>query len=500
MAVTEERVQSFRAYLQKIMNYQSATNLLSWDARTHMPKKGVDARSQALGTLYAEVFRMTTSDEMAAYIEQLTGHPGLDPVLAHSVEECRREYDRSKKIPADRYEAFVNLTVTAESAWQVAREASDFSQFQPYLEKIVAMKREFIGYWGYEGHPYNTLLDQYEPGLTVDTLDALFANVREQTVALLSRIEAAPQPDASFLTRYFDPAKQREFSLFILKEIGYDMDAGDLAVTTHPFATTIGPGDVRITTRFLPNFFNSAIFGTIHECGHALYEQNLGEDLQGTPMHDGTSMGIHESQSRFWENVVGRSREFWERYYGDLQTYFPEALADVTLDAFYAAINQVHPSFIRVEADELTYNLHIMIRYELEKALMAGELEVANLPQAWREKMKAYLGIEPPNDAKGVLQDVHWAGGDFGYFPSYSLGNLYAAQFTHAMEKDLPDFKGLIARGEFAPIRDWLVQNIHRHGKMKTPAQLLQDVTGEQVDARYLMAYFQRKFGAIYGI
>lgn len=484
------------------MDYKSALDLLDWDAQTQMPRKGVQGRADARGTLAAEKFHLSVSDRMGQLLDDLADIPNLDPVTTRMATLCRQEFERNIRIPADRFEAYVVLTTKAQTIWQEARQADDFARFAPYLEQMFAFKREFIGYLEHHGHshPYDALLDEYEPGLTVEALDPLFHELRDQTVGLLQRIAQAPQPDDAFLYRHFEPAKQRQFCEYILGQIGYDFDAGRLDVAAHPFATTIAAGDVRITTRFLPTFLNAALFGSIHECGHALYEQQIAPELAGTNLFEGTSMGIHESQSRFWENTIGRSYAFWKRYYGHLQDVFAKELGDVSLDAFYAAINAVKPSLIRVEADEVTYNLHIMIRYEIEKGLIGGEMKVADLPAIWREKMSEYLGIQPANDRDGVLQDVHWSAGLIGYFPSYALGNLYSAQFTEALKPQVPDFTSAIEQGRFGEIRAWLKDNIHRHGKQKTPQEIVRAVTGKALHADDLLTYFAHKFEPLYGL
>ena len=500
MAGIEDKILSFQDYMKKITDFNSAIALLDWDSRTKMPKKGVAARSEALGTLSSTVFQMQVSPEMRAFLEELeAGKDQLDLKTRRMLEISRKFYDLNQKIPAARFHQFVVLRTQAEAVWQEAKEKSDFAMFSPYLAKIVDMTKEFIGYWGHKDHLYDTLLDMYEEGLTVSVLDPLFANVRKQTIAILDQIKDAPKPDKHFLERRFDPEKQRQFSEFILHQMGYDFDAGRLDETVHPFATGIAPGDVRVTTKYLPNFFNSALFGSIHEGGHALYEQNISDDLAGTPLHTGVSMGIHESQSRFWENIIGRSHEFWQRYFPDLQKMFPDELSDVTTDQFYKAVNAVEPSFIRIEADEVTYNLHIMLRYELEKALITGDLKVADLPGAWNDKMQDYLGITPPNDSEGVLQDVHWSDGSFGYFPSYSLGNIYGAQMIRALGKDIPDYREQVAKGEFSSIRHWLKTHIHQYGSLYKPDEILRKATGEGVDTSAIFDYFNRKFGRIYG-
>ncbi|TMV51953.1 carboxypeptidase M32 [Paenibacillus mesophilus] len=499
-----EKLQSFRSYVKKMKSYGEALDVMYWDLRTGAPKKGVEARSEVIGELSAEMFKMSVSDEMGQYLEQLS-EPGtfeqLDEVNRKLVEECKKEYDRSKKIPPDKYKAYVVLTSQAESVWEDAKHKADFAMFQPYLEKIVAANLEFIELWGYEGHRYNTLLDMYEPGMTVEKLDKLFADVREKLVPLVSAIQRSNQtPDTAFLKQSFDVAEQKKFSLFILNELGYDFEAGRLDESVHPFATGLNPGDVRITTRYLPDDVTSALFGTIHECGHALYEQNISAELIGTPLCTGTSMGIHESQSRFWENMVGRSRPFWNRYYPKLQELYPDRLGNVPVESFYNAINIVQPSLIRIEADELTYNLHIMIRYEIEKALFDGSLSVADLPAYWNGKYKEYLGVEPSHDGEGVLQDVHWAGGAFGYFQSYSLGNMYSAQIRHTLEKELGDLDDLTANGRFAAVKDWLVERIYRYGKLLTPHEIVTRITGESLNPEYLIAYLKKKYGEIYGL
>ncbi|MVQ38953.1 carboxypeptidase M32 [Paenibacillus anseongensis] len=498
------KLESFKAYVRKMKQYEEAIALIYWDMRTGAPKKGIGTRSEVVGELSTEVFRMSTSDEMGEYVAFFT-QPAeleqLDAISRKMVEECKKEYDRSKKIPAEKYQAYVVLTSQAESAWEDAKHNSDWDSFQPYLEKIVATTQEFIELWGYEGHKYNTLLDMYEPGMTVEKLDEVFGALREKAVPLLQRIQASPnQPDRSFLDQQFEISKQKQFSLSILKQMQYDFEAGRLDETVHPFATALNPGDVRITTRYLPNDITSALFGTIHEGGHALYEQNISDDLVGTNLCTGTSMGIHESQSRFWENVIGRSKAFWDRYYGELQTTFSPQIDQVDVDTFYKAINHIEPSLIRIEADELTYNLHIMIRYELEKGLFNGTIAVADLPAAWNAKYEEYLGVTPANDGEGVLQDVHWSGGSFGYFPSYALGNMYAAQFTQTLRKELPAFESLIAEGNLAPIKEWLTEKVYKHGKLLTPNEIIRQVTGEELNPEYLVQYLEEKYKSVYGI
>jgi carboxypeptidase Taq len=498
----EKTLEDYRDLVKKIRDYQEAVGLIYWDMRTGLPKKGVESRSQVVGMLSTEMFKLSVSDEMGSCLdtlEQPENKAKLDGITLRMVRESRREYDRSKKIPTSKYQEYVVLTSQAESVWEEAKDTSDWSLFQPYLEKIVAANQEFIELWGYKGTKYNTLLDIYEPGMTEEKLDQVFGALRAKLVPLVAAIGAsANQPETGFLRQTFAKEQQKAFSLFILEQMGYDFEAGRLDETVHPFATGLNPGDVRITTRYLPDDVVSALFGTIHEGGHALYEQNISKDLLGTNLCTGTSMGIHESQSRFWENMVGRSRSFWSRYYGDLQRIFSGQFDQVQAEAFYRGINEVKPSLIRIEADELTYNLHIMIRYEIEKALFAGTVKVAELPEVWNAKYKEYLGVEPANNGEGVLQDVHWSGGSFGYFPSYALGNIYAAQIRHTLLNRIPDAEELIGKGSLLPIKDWLTHEIYQYGMLQTPSEILTRVTGEELNPDYLVQYLTDKYSDIY--
>lgn len=497
-----QTLEQFHQYIKKMKHYEEALGVLHWDLRTGAPRKGMASRSEVIGMLSTQLFNMTTAPQMEQFIATLSEpdcYAELSAIDQKLVDECRKEYERSIKIPADLHEQYVILTSQSESLWEEAKEKSDFAMLQPMLEKIVAFNKQFIELWGVKTTPYDTLLDMYEPDTTVAEIDQLFGQLREQLVPLVQRIaQEGAAIDASFLQQPFDEARQRQLSEDMLEQIGFDFQAGRLDLSAHPFAIGLNPNDVRITTNFIPNDFSFSLFSSLHEGGHALYEQNISPDLAGTLLSTGVSMGIHESQSRLWENMIGRSRPFWERYLSMLQRYFPEQLGGVQVEPFYRAINEVKPSLIRIEADELTYNLHIMIRYELEKALFNGDLEVKDLPEAWNAKYRDTLGIVPSNDKEGVLQDVHWAAGLFGYFPSYALGNMYAAQMMNAMQRDLPNMDELIGKGELLPIKSWLAEHVHRHGKMLTPKEIIQNSTGEALNSAYLIAYFQEKFNDIY--
>ena len=494
----KELEKEFLDFVKKMSAYNEALGLIYWDLRTGAPKKGVDQRSEVIGMLSSEVFKMSTSEEMAAYIANLSGGE-ISGNTKKILEECKKQYDRNRKIPAEEFRKYVVLQSKAESVWEEARAKSDFEMFRPYLEKLVEMNKRFIRYWGYEGNKYNTLLDIYEPGVTVEVLDQVFGQLREKIVPLVKQIsESANKPHTDFLFENFPKDKQRQFSEEILNQMGYDFQAGRLDETVHPFATGLNPGDVRVTTRYDESDFRTAVFGTIHEGGHALYEQNISPDLIGTPLCSGTSMGIHESQSLFYENFVGRSFSFWKGNYDLLKDYTGDQFNGVSLEDFCRAINESKPSLIRIEADELTYPLHVIIRYEIEKGLFNDEIEVKDLPEIWNDMYEKYLGIRPQKDAEGVLQDVHWSGGSFGYFPSYALGYMYAAQFKQKMLEDIPNFDQLLEAGDLKPVREWLTKNIHQYGKLKKPLEILKDVTGEGLNAKYLIDYLYEKYGKVY--
>lgn len=499
---TADKWKLYMELLKKMKSYDEAVALMHWDLRTGAPRKGAEARSETIGLLSTESFKLQISEQMGQLLKDLNNPEvleELDEIGRRMVLNSQEDYDNSVKIPPEKFREYAELTAHAETLWEDFKENDDFVGFEPYLTKIVDMNQEFIDYWGPRATRYDTLLHMYEPELTTEKLDQVFGQLRDRLVPLVDAIIASPnQPVNPLLNKTYGREQQEKFGKFLLHEIGYDFDAGRVDESVHPFEITLNQGDVRITTQYLLDDVTSAVFSNLHEGGHALYEQNISPELAGTPLSQGTSMGIHESQSRFWENVIGRSRTFWERYYGELQKHFPEQLKDISVDDFYRAINHVENSFIRIEADELTYNLHIIIRYEIEKMIFNEGLKVSELPKVWNQKYQSYLGITPPNDSLGVLQDVHWAGGSFGYFPSYALGNMYAAQFAHTIRKEIPEFDMLITEGNFAPIREWLTDNIYKYGKSLKPAEIIARVTGEELNPNYLADYLEQKYKEIY--
>jgi carboxypeptidase Taq len=499
---TQDYVNKFKRLDEKISHFTDILGLLGWDQKTKAPKKGRPLFAKAIATLSAEAFSLSISEEMGKCLSELSQpeiYHQLDDSIKAAIRVRKRAYEKLKRIPKEEYQQYVILTTTSNQIWEEARANNNFSLFEKSLENIVEFKKKFADYYGYEGHPYNALLDEYEPDLTIEKLDPLFSTLKEHTIELLKRIQNSTfTPKKEIFEQEYEIDTQKKFNQYILPLLGYDMQAGRLDETVHPFAQPINTGDVRITTRYLKENVRSSLFGTIHEAGHGIYEQNINPEYEGSSIRRGASFGIHESQSRFMENMIGRSKPFWTYFYPKLQQYFPKQLKNVTIDDFYRAVNMVEPSYIRVEADELTYNLHIMIRYEIEKGLLDNSFKVKELPEVWNEKMKEYLGIVPPSDSLGVLQDVHWSFGGLGYFPSYTLGNLYAAQFLYTIKKQIRDFDGFIESGNIHKIVDWLKSNIHQYGKLYTAQELIVKVTGEELNANYLVQYLKEKFMNVY--
>ena len=491
--------------INEIATLASCSAVLSWDHQVYMPAGGGAFRAKQtslLAGMIHEKFVDPKIGELLSMVENSDLVKDPDSAISANIRELRHDYDRETKLPKELVEQLNETTMLAHNEWAAARKNNDFKKFQPWLEKIVALSRRKAEAYGYEGEPYNALLDNYEPGATVDQILGVFKSLREELVVLLARIKDAPkQPDPSIVERRYDVGRQQVFGELVAAAMGYDFGHGRLDIATHPFTTGLGPGDTRITTRYNPHRLNDALFGTIHEAGHALYEMGLDKDTDyGMPMSDAASLGIHESQSRMWENMVGRSKPFWHYFFPHLKGMFREALDGVSLDDFYAAVNCVAPSYIRVEADEVTYNLHILLRFELERALIKGDLKPADVAGEWNKRFKNYFGIAVDTDANGCLQDIHWSSGLFGYFPTYSLGNIYGAQFFAQARKDIPDMDQRFERGDFATLLKWLRENIHKHGKRYRANDLCKRVTGQPLSHKPLMDYMNKKFGEIYGI
>lgn len=484
----------------EVVDVQAAIALLHWDQEVYMPPKGAAARGRQLATLSAMAHRLFTDPEVGRLLDALAADTTLDGDARLTECETRHDYALATKLP----EAFVAELAEEQSkayqAWTQARAASDFAQFRPHLEKMVELLRRKADYFGYTGSPYDALLNEYERGMTASALQELFAGLAAKQSALLKRIAAAPQPAFSWLGQTWDESAQWAVTMKVLADIGFDFDAGRQDKSVHPFTTNFDLHDVRVTTRVDAADLFSALTGSIHEGGHALYEQGFLESDRRTVLGQAISLGIHESQSRMWENMIGRSLPFWRHYTPLLREHHGVKLDRVSPEEIYAAINAVAPSFIRVEADECSYNLHIVLRFEIELALIEGRLAVKDVPEAWNARFKELLGLDVPSDAQGCLQDIHWSHGSMGYFPTYALGNLYAAQLLEKIEADLPGLWDGIARGEFAPLLGWLRTHVHQVGRRKTAARLIEEVTGAAPSPAAFLRYLERKYLPLYGL
>jgi carboxypeptidase Taq len=491
-----------RELLGELFDLDRAWAVLEWDLQTFMPPGGAEARARQMSTLSRLSHDKFVCDEFGATLQAAKAEVAGQPIEnddAALVRRADRDFEKQRRVPSEWVAKFSLETARAHTIWEKARAEADFLQFKPALETIFQLKRDYAEFFQPYEHVYDPLIDDFEPGMPTRQVKAVFDVLRPQQVELVrtTKEHGRPVSDAP-LHQAFDVEKQRQFGVEVIQKLGYDFDRGRLDKAVHPFTTNFGRDDVRITTRYDPSFFNDALFSTIHECGHALYEQGIASGLNRTLLASATSLAVHESQSRMWENFVGRSRPFWVAFYPRLQELFPESLANVTLADFYRAINKVEPSLIRTDADEATYNLHVMLRFELEIELISGTLEVKDLPEAWNARMRDYLGITPPNDAKGVLQDVHWSEGYIGYFPTYALGNLVAAQLWERINKDIPDLSAQIERADFSGLLGWLRENIHRHGARYYPMELLQRVTGQGLTPEPYLRYLRAKFGEVY--
>jgi carboxypeptidase Taq len=488
--------------LATISDLRSTKSLLFWDQQTYMPGGGVSGRAEQMATLSRVSHEMLTDSETARLLDT-AGESDPSSEEAALLRRARRDYDRATRLPAELVAEISRVTSMAEPVWVMAREESDWSLFAPHLEKVLSLQRESAEHLGYEDHPYDALLDAYEPGAKTARLASMFEELRRGVVPLINAVAERSRDGedrSGPLKGVFGEAEQEEFGKAVISAFGYDWKRGRQDRSVHPFCVSPGPDDVRVTTRFDRGWLAPALFGTMHEAGHALYTQGINSDYARTPLGGGTSMGVHESQSRLWENLVGRSRQFWSHYYPELQEVFPEALRGVDIEAFYRAINVLEPSEIRVEADEVTYNLHILLRFELEVALIEGALSVADLPRAWNDKMKEYLGIQPQNDSVGVLQDIHWADGLFGYFPTYAIGSVLSVQLFDGAVKAHPEIPDQIREGEFSALLGWLRENVHRHGARYYPDELVERSTGRPLDTAPYLSYLNEKFGELYDL
>ncbi|WP_241498780.1 carboxypeptidase M32 [Fervidobacterium thailandense] len=486
-------VEMLKKYYARISKFSSAASLLYWDMQTYMPKMAGPFRAEALAELSGYVFQLATSDELGALLEDANPQDEVEEAI---VRVGKREFERFRKIPKELFEEFVKASTLCEQAWQEAKRQDNFKTVEPFLQKVVELSREIAEKLGYEKDPYDALIDQFEPGMTAQKVATLFSELREFTIALLERIEKLEPVHDVLSGVEIEPERQRKFNEWLLDYLGFDRSRGRLDVSEHPFTNPIGLNDVRITTRYVLDDIKNSIFSTIHEFGHALYSLSIPQEFYGLPIGSSASYGFDESQSRFWENIVGRSLEFWKGVHGKFIELFPE-FSQYDAHQLWKSVNVIKRSYIRTEADELTYNLHIILRFELEHALINGELKVQDIPSTWNEYFEKYVGLKVSSDRMGCLQDPHWYGGSFGYFPSYTLGNLYSAQIKHSLSKELP-FEQLVEEGNFEPIKSWLYDKIYSKGKIYEPEVLIEKLSGEPLNVTYFRDYISEKAKRIF--
>jgi carboxypeptidase Taq len=491
--------QQYKNVLQKIADVKYASAVLQWDQETYLPPKGGDMRGRQIATLSELVHEQFTNENIGSLLNELIKDNSLSPTEKRNVELSLHDFNKSKKLPSSFVRQTSETVNKSFHAWIQARKENSFNTFEKPLQQIIDLKKHEADLLGYEQHPYDALMDEFDKGLTVKKVDKLFADLKPQLSVLLDTIKNKPQVDNAFLHQHFNKDKQWDVGIEILKRMHFDFEAGRQDISEHPFTTNFNSNDVRVTTRANENDFANMLWSCIHEGGHALYEQGLPYDEYGLPLGEYCSLSIHESQSRLWENCIGRSLPFWQHNYSLLQKYFPQQFNNISIQQFYNGINKVQPSLIRTEADELTYHFHVMIRYEIEKLLIEGTINAKDIPAYWNEHYKKYLGITVPNDREGCLQDVHWSHGSFGYFATYSIGSLYAAQLYVAIAAKNPSFQLDISNGNTKPIWHWLQQHIYQYGRYHSSEQLCEKATGEQLNAEYFINYATTKYTGIYG-
>ena len=496
----DQALEQLRKFEKTYSAYVHALGILELDAATSAPADSWEGRGATMGVLSELMYHLVSDPRNGELISYLKSNSKeLDEQARRELEMVERQYMQLNRIPAEEYVAYNVLLNDAQANWEKAKNADDFSVFQPYLEKIVEYNRKFAGYYHAELAPYDALLNEYEEGMTMETLDTFFGQLRDAIVPLVEKIKACKIEDQAFVRGFYPEDKQREFSEYLMDVMGMDRKHCSIAVSEHPFTTNFNNKDVRITTHYYEDNMLSSMFSVIHEGGHALYELGADSKYNHTILYGGVSMGIHESQSRFYENLIARSMPFVQHIFPKVKELFPSQMEGVTAENFHTAVNWVHPSLIRIEADELTYCLHIMVRYEIEKQLIAGTLLVKDVPAEWNRLYKEYLGVDVPNDAMGCLQDIHWSCGNIGYFPSYALGSAYGAQMLHVMEEELGDIWTDIGNGDLSAVTAWLREHIHQHASFKKPGALFEEVCGK-FDAKYYTDYLTEKYSKIYNL
>ena len=500
MRSTPELYASYVTRMQRIADIKNASALLQWDQETHLPPKGAQFRGQQISTLSELAHQQFSDERLGDELKELAARNDLSFAQKRNVERTLEDYTKNKKYSSAFVRKLSEQVNKAFHSWIGARKENSFSAFAPDLDALVALKKEETGILGYEGHPYNALLDEFEKGATVDLVDRTFAGLLPALKALTDKIAARPQVDDSFLSQHYPKQQQWDWGMYLLKQLNYDFEAGRQDLSEHPFSISFNPQDVRITTRVDEADFGNMTWSTIHEAGHALYEQGLPPSEYGLPSGEACSYSIHESQSRLWENNVGRGLPFWQHYFPELQRLFPQQFGKVSAEGFYRGINKVQPSLIRTEADEITYHFHVYIRYELEKRLIEGSLSTKDVPGYWNEQYKKLLDVDVPDDKRGCLQDVHWSHGSFGYFPTYSLGSFYAAQFYQTAKGQLPALEDELRAGQTAGLLAWLRDQVHAKGRLYTSEELCASVSGKGLDVSFFLDYLLQKYTNIYNL
>lgn len=501
----EGKFAEFKSRLMEIADLNKATGLLGWDQRVMMPPAGAAVRAEVLATLGKIAHEKFTSDEMGKLLEDLRPYEEslpYDSDEASLIRVARRDYEKSVRVPASLRAEMSRASAQAQQVWVEARQRSDFNHFLPMLERQIELRHRYIECFPPAEDPYDILLDDYERDMRSAEVQQTFERLKQGLVPLIQLIQGnTDRVSDAPLHGYFPIEQQKTFCTEVVKHFGFNENSWRLDATVHPFASSIATNDIRITTRYFEDFISPALFGSMHECGHGLYENGVSPSLERTLLARGASLGLHESQSRMWENLVGRSLSFWKYFYPKLQQLFPQQFSMIRLEEFYRAINKVQPSFIRVEADEATYNLQFILRFEIERGMISGEIPLKDLPEVWNNRFHEYLGLDIPNDSLGVLQDIHWSMGLIGYFPTYSLGNIISCQIWEKITEAIPDLYQQFERGQFMPLREWLRENLHKHGRKFTPRETLQKVTGKaEIDVEPYLRYLNTKFSEIYGL
>ena len=498
MGATRELYNHYKEKMQRIADLRNASAVLQWDQETYLPKKGAEMRGRQLSTLSELSHQLFSEEELGNILTELKGKEDLNPIEKRNIELTLEDYQKNKKYSSEFVRKLSDQVNKTFHAWIESRQQNSFSFFENDLSALVELKKQEADILGYEHHPYNALLNEFEKGSTVQMLDPIFSQLLPKLKDIVEKIIARQEVDDSFLHQHFSKPQQWEWGMYLVKELHFDFEAGRQDISEHPFSTSFNSNDVRITTRIAENDFGNMTWSCIHEVGHALYEQGLPLEQYGLPAGEACSYSIHESQSRLWENNIGRSMGFWQHYLPHLKQFFPEQFKNIEVDQFYSSINKVQPSLIRTEADELTYHFHVSIRYELEKKLLEGSLKPKEIPFFWKEQYKKLLGVDVSNDKQGALQDVHWSHGSFGYFPTYSLGSFYAAQLYATAKKEITDLEKSIFQGDVSGLLGWLRTQVHDKGRIYTSEELCQKVTGSLLEIQYFIDYILQKYKLIY--